>query len=153
LSGDRGEQHHDERSRTGVTRRSVEVEHGEECGVDLPSLIDRDPADSLAETVDVDGAELLDEDSRGLATDVELRPSTARWEVVMSVFNSEPATPVVVRADRPLLDEAQLAAVVYLARYSGQTLASYRADPRQFVQWCADIELAPLTASRTHIEL
>jgi hypothetical protein len=52
----------------------------------------------------------------------------------MSVFSAMPMTPVVVRADRPLLDEAQLAAAAFLARYGGRTLESYRADLRQFFQ-------------------
>jgi len=71
----------------------------------------------------------------------------------MSVFSSMPTTPLVVRADRPLLDESQLAAVAFLARYGGRTLESYRADLRQFFQWCADVEVQPLAATRTHIEL
>lgn len=49
----------------------------------------------------------------------------------MSVFNSVPTTPLVVRADRPFLDETQLAAVAFLDRYGGRTLESYRADYRQ----------------------
>jgi Phage integrase, N-terminal SAM-like domain len=32
-------------------------------------------------------------------------------------------------------------------------LESHRADLRQFFQWCADVEVAPLVATRTHIEL
>jgi hypothetical protein len=71
----------------------------------------------------------------------------------MSVFSAMPTTPLVVRADRPLLDEAQLAAVAFLARYGGRTLESYRADLRQYFQWCADVEVAPLAVTRTHIEL
>ena len=71
----------------------------------------------------------------------------------MSVFDSSPLTPLVVRADRPLLDEGQFAAVAYLARYGGRTLESYRADLRQFFQWCHDVDVAPLAATRTHIEL
>jgi hypothetical protein len=73
----------------------------------------------------------------------------------VSVFSCEPTSPLVVRADRPLLDEApqQLAAVAFLARYGGRTLESYRADLRQFLQWCAHVEVAPLAATRTHIEL
>lgn len=71
----------------------------------------------------------------------------------MSVFGSVPTTPLVVRADRPLLDEAQLAAVAFLARYGGRKLESYRADRRQSCQWCADVEVQPLAATRTHIEL
>ena len=70
----------------------------------------------------------------------------------MSVFDSVAATPVVLRADRPL-DEAQLAAVAFLARYRGRTLESYRADLRQFFQWASDVGLPPLAAKRAHIEL
>ena len=44
---------------------------------------------------------------------------------------------MVLRADRPV-DEAQLAAVAFLARYGGRTLESYRADLRQFFQWASD---------------
>jgi uncharacterized protein (DUF433 family) len=53
------------------------------------------------------------------------------WEVIVSVFSAVPMTPLVVRSDRPLLDEAQLAAVAFLARYGGRTLESYRADLRR----------------------
>jgi integrase/recombinase XerD len=71
----------------------------------------------------------------------------------MSVFSSMPTTLLVIRADRPLLDEAQLTAVAFLARYGGRTLESYRADLRLFFQWCAQVEVSPLAATRTHIEL
>jgi len=53
----------------------------------------------------------------------------------MSIFESPPTTPLVVRAELPSLDEAQLAAVAFLARYSGRTLESYRADLRQYFRW------------------
>jgi len=52
---------------------------------------------------------------------------------MMSVFDSVSTTPVVLRAHQPL-DEAQMAAVAFLARYRGRTLESYRADLRQFFQ-------------------
>jgi len=52
----------------------------------------------------------------------------------MSVFESIPTTPPVLLAERPLIDEAQLAAAAFLARYDGRTLESYRADLRQFFQ-------------------
>ena len=71
----------------------------------------------------------------------------------MSVFDPFPTTPVVLRARDPLLDEAQLAAVAFLARYSGRTLESYRADLRQFFQWIGSVGLPPLQATRAHIEL
>jgi integrase/recombinase XerD len=50
-------------------------------------------------------------------------------------------------------DEAQLAAVSFLARYSGRTLEAYRHDLRGFFQWATDIGIAVLEASRSHIEL
>jgi integrase/recombinase XerD len=49
--------------------------------------------------------------------------------------------------------EAQLAAVSFLARYSGRTLEAYRHDLRGFFQWTADHGVAVLAASRAHIEL
>jgi integrase/recombinase XerD len=71
----------------------------------------------------------------------------------MSVFDSFPTSPLVLAASEPLLDEAQLAAVAFLARYRGRTLDSYRADLRQFFQWAATAGVPPLEASRAHIEL
>jgi integrase/recombinase XerD len=71
----------------------------------------------------------------------------------MSMFSSNATTPVVVRTNRPPLDEAQLAAVAFLARYGGRTLESYRADLRQFFQWIGSVGLVPLQATRAHIEL
>lgn len=52
----------------------------------------------------------------------------------MSLFDSSPSTPLVLRADLPFLDPAELAVAAFLARYSGRTLESYRADLRQFFQ-------------------
>jgi integrase/recombinase XerD len=71
---------------------------------------------------------------------------------MMSVFDSVPTTPLVLRADQPF-DEAQLAAAAFLARYSGRTLESYRADLRQFFQWASSVGMPPLVATRAHIEL
>jgi integrase/recombinase XerD len=51
------------------------------------------------------------------------------------------------------IDEAQLAAVSFLARYSGRTLEAYRHDLRGFFEWAADNGIAVLEASRAHIEL
>jgi integrase len=53
----------------------------------------------------------------------------------------------------PSVDEAQLAAAAFLARYSGRTLSSYGTDLRQFFQWAHDVGLTPLDATRAHIEL
>ena len=50
-------------------------------------------------------------------------------------------------------EEAQLAAMAFLARYSGRTLDAYRHDLRSFFQWAADNQLAILQATRPHIEL
>jgi integrase/recombinase XerD len=52
-----------------------------------------------------------------------------------------------------VIDEAQLAAVAFLARCSGRTLDAYRDDLRGFFQWSTDNELAVLAATRPHIEL
>jgi integrase len=51
------------------------------------------------------------------------------------------------------LDEAQLAAAGFLARYGGRTLEAYRHDLRSFFQWAADVGIAVLEATRPHIEL
>jgi integrase/recombinase XerD len=51
------------------------------------------------------------------------------------------------------IEEAQLAAVSFLARYSGRTLEGYRHDLRGFVEWATDHGMAVLEASRAHIEL
>jgi integrase/recombinase XerD len=50
-------------------------------------------------------------------------------------------------------DEAQLAAVAFLARYSGRTLDAYRHDLRMLFQWSADNGLEVLQATRAHVEL
>ena len=51
------------------------------------------------------------------------------------------------------LDEPQLAAVAFLARYSGRTLDAYRHPLRNLFQWAADHDLAVLEATRAHLEL
>jgi site-specific recombinase XerD len=73
--------------------------------------------------------------------------------LTMNMFDVSPSTPLVLRAELPLLDEAELAAAAYLARYSGRTLQSYRTDLHGFFQWASDVGLRPLQAARTHIEL
>jgi hypothetical protein len=50
-------------------------------------------------------------------------------------------------------DEAELAAVSFLARYSGRTLEAYRHDLRGFFQGAADHDVPVLAATRPHIEL
>ena len=49
--------------------------------------------------------------------------------------------------------QAQMAAAAYLARYSGRTLETYRYDLRTLFQWCADVGLEVLEATRAHIGL
>lgn len=51
------------------------------------------------------------------------------------------------------VDEAQLAAVSFLARYNGRTLEAYRHDLRGFFQWASAHGIAVMEASRAHIEL
>ncbi len=60
--------------------------------------------------------------------------SHSSGRLIMSVFQSSPSTPPVLRAELPRLDQAQLAAAAFLARYGGRTLESYRTDLRQFFQ-------------------
>jgi integrase/recombinase XerD len=50
-------------------------------------------------------------------------------------------------------DEAELAAVAFLARYSGRTLEAYRQDLRFFFSWTASVGLEVLAATRPHNEL
>jgi integrase len=50
-------------------------------------------------------------------------------------------------------DEAQMAAAAFLARYSGETLDTYRSDLRGFFEWCAQVDLGVFEATRPHIEL
>src|ERR687892_739394 len=63
------------------------------------------------------------------------------------------ARTVELPGDDFVIDDAQLAAVAFLARYSGRTLDAYRHDLRGFFQWAADRKLTVLAASRAHIEL
>src|SRR5918994_49851 len=51
------------------------------------------------------------------------------------------------------VDQAQLAAISFLARYSGRTLEAYRHDLRGFFQWATDNRIVVLGANRAHIEL
>ena len=62
-------------------------------------------------------------------------------------------TTIEMPRDDFVIDDAQLAAVAFLARYSGRTLDAYRHDLRGFFQWAAKNNLAVLAASRPHIEL
>jgi site-specific recombinase XerD len=51
------------------------------------------------------------------------------------------------------VDEAELAAIAFLARYSGRTLEACRQDLRFFFSWTASVALEVLAATRPHIEL
>jgi integrase/recombinase XerD len=51
------------------------------------------------------------------------------------------------------VDEAELAAAAFLARYQGRTLEAYRYDLRAFFQWAADDRVDILKATRPQIEL
>ncbi len=50
-------------------------------------------------------------------------------------------------------DQAELAAIAFLARYCGRTLDAYRHDLRNLFQWTADHGLPVLEATRAHLEL
>jgi hypothetical protein len=51
------------------------------------------------------------------------------------------------------VDEAQLAAFSFLARYRGRTVEAYRHDLRGFFQRATDHGVVVMEASRAHIEL
>ena len=72
--GDRHESHrHVGCSRhTAAGRSSVEAEDGQKALVDSPHLLGRCHPNLLAQTYDVDSAELLDENSRDLVLDLNL---------------------------------------------------------------------------------
>lgn len=57
------------------------------------------------------------------------------------------------RLDADAVDDAQLAAMSFLARYSGRSLEAYRYDLRCFFQWVADSGIAVLDTTRAHIEV
>lgn len=70
----------------------------------------------------------------------------------MSVLDSDRRPLATITWD-PGFDEAQLAAVAFLARYNGRTLDAYRYDLRTFFQWAVEVGLTVLEATRPHIEL
>ncbi len=51
------------------------------------------------------------------------------------------------------LDEARLAVAGFLARYSWPTRTSYATDLRQFLAWCAQLDLPVFAVQRGHVEL
>jgi integrase/recombinase XerD len=65
------------------------------------------------------------------------------------------ATETAIRLSGPdvPVDEAQLAVVAFLARYSGRTLEAYRHDLRMYFQWALGNDLAVLAATWAHVEL
>jgi integrase/recombinase XerD len=66
---------------------------------------------------------------------------------------SQSAASMLERVDPGVVDEAEIAAVSFLARYSGRTLEAYRYDLRCLFQWAADAGLAVLEVTRSHIEV
>jgi integrase/recombinase XerD len=72
---------------------------------------------------------------------------------VYAMRTLEQTTTTIWRAVDAPVDEAQLAAAAFLARYSGRTLDAYRHDLRAFFQWASDNQLLVLNATRPHIEL
>ena len=65
-----------------------------------------------------------------------------------------PTTQLLAPRDEPIApDEAELAAVAFLARYGGRTLDAYRHDLRNLFQWAVDHGLHVLEATRAHLEM
>jgi integrase/recombinase XerD len=52
-----------------------------------------------------------------------------------------------------LFDEVRLSVAGFLARYSGSTRVSYSCDLRQFLAWCAQVDLGVFELKRGHLEL
>jgi site-specific recombinase XerD len=71
------------------------------------------------------------------------------------IINDSPATEPAPFASNKVVDDytTELAAVAFLARYSGRTLDAYRHDLRALFQWAADHALVVLEATRAHLEL
>jgi integrase/recombinase XerD len=63
------------------------------------------------------------------------------------------ATAMPVLDARGHLARHELAAMTYLAGYSGQTRRNYASHLKMFFTWCAQVGLDPLTAKRPHLEL
>lgn len=61
------------------------------------------------------------------------------------------ATPAI--DGRGFIPRHELAAMTYLARFSGATLTNYSSLLKTFFAWCADHGLDPLDAERAHLEL
>lgn len=70
----------------------------------------------------------------------------------MTVLIPMPEIDRATEGDDPV-DEPELAAAAFLARYQGRTLDAYRYDLRAFFQWAADERLDILKATRPQIEL
>src|SRR6476619_311040 len=51
------------------------------------------------------------------------------------------------------IDDAELAAVAYLARYGRRTRDAYQHDLLSFFAWATEMRIPVLTATRAHIEL
>jgi Phage integrase, N-terminal SAM-like domain len=79
-----------------------------------------------------------------------LVPSNDSWEVLVQAVNSEL---VIESVEHRVFDEAQVAAVAFLACYNGRTLEAYRQDLRGFMSWADTVGLPALAATRGQIEL
>lgn len=51
------------------------------------------------------------------------------------------------------IDDAELAAIAFLARYSNRTLDAYRHDLKSFFEWANQSNIVVLEATRPHVEL
>ena len=51
------------------------------------------------------------------------------------------------------IDDVELAAIAFLARYSNRTLDAYRHDSKSFFGWANQSNIVVLEATRSHVEL
>jgi len=64
----------------------------------------------------------------------------------------EPPHPSSPAADALPADRVRLAAVAYLARFTGSSRVHTQSDLRCYLRWCADRGLDPLAARRPDLE-
>ncbi len=65
-------------------------------------------------------------------------------------MNSSDLVPVVSPLDDKIL---RLAVAAHLARYKGQSRTHTASDLNSYLFWCLEHDLAPLEATRVHVEL
>jgi integrase/recombinase XerD len=90
--------------------------------------------------------------SERLAEDATSGPGAAH----MTSYGARPTSAAPALTELPVDEQWGLSQEVadgFLLGYTGNTLAAYRRDLRDFASYCVDVGIAPLAASRRHIEM